>query len=91
MKENNLFAPANATHPIQDSLGQIIMGVGLTKLEHASIILAGHIYAASKGDILPETIASESIEVAIQVLEQCEEKIKEEQQKQKTNKIINLK
>lgn len=88
---NNLFAPANATHPIQDNLGQIIMAVGLSKLEYASILLAGNIYAATKGEVLPETIASESIEVAIQVLEQCEEKTKELEQEQKQSKILNLK
>ena len=88
---NNLFAPAHATHPIQDNLGQIIMAVGLSKLEYASILMAGHIYAATKGEILPETIANESIEVAVQVLEQCEEKVKELEQEQKQSKIINLK
>ena len=87
----NLFAPANAPHPIQDNLGQIIMAVGLSKLEYASILLAGNIYAATKGEILPETIANESIEVAIQVLEQCEEKTKELEQEQKQSKILNLK
>jgi NifU-like protein involved in Fe-S cluster formation len=88
---NNLFAPANATHPIQDNLGQIIMAVGFSKLEYASILLAGHIYTTSKGEILPETIANESIEVAIQILEQCEEKVKELEQEQKQSKILNLK
>jgi NifU-like protein involved in Fe-S cluster formation len=88
---NNLFAPANATHPIQDNLGQIIMAVGFSKLEYASILLAGHIYTTSKGEILPETIANESIEVAIQILEQCEEKTKELEQEQKQSKILNLK
>lgn len=90
-QNNNLHAPANPTHPVQDNLGQIIMAVGLSKLEYATILLAGHIYTTSKGDILPETIANESIEVAIQVLTQCEEKIKELEQEQKQSKIINLK
>ena len=79
MKKTNLFAPANATHPIQDNLGQIIMAAGLTKLEYASILIAGHIYNTSKGDILPETIAEESITLATEILDQCEQKFEQSQ------------
>ena len=39
----------------------------------ASVLIAGHIYQTTNGNILPETMAQESIELAKAILDQCEE------------------
>jgi len=77
-KIKNYHLTALPTYPIQDKLGQLLMQVGFSKLEMASVLISGHIYQASKGEILPETIAQESIEVAKAILDQCEESFTED-------------
>ena len=72
-KIKNYHLTALPTYPIQDNLGQVLMQVGFSKLEMASVLISGHIYQTSAGNILPETIAQESIELAKTILDQCEE------------------
>ena len=72
-KIKNYHLTALPTYPIQDNLGQVLMQVGFSKIEMASVLIAGHIYQTSKGEVLPETIAQESIELAKAILDQCED------------------
>lgn len=72
-KIKNYHLTALPTYPVQDNLGQVLMQVGFSKLEMASVLISGHIYQTSSGNILPETIAQESIELAKAILDQCEE------------------
>jgi hypothetical protein len=72
-KIKNYHLTALPTYPIQDNLGQVLMQVGFSKIEMASVLIAGHIYQTSKGEVLPETIAQESIDLAKAILDQCEE------------------
>lgn len=72
-KIKNYHLTALPTYPIQDNLGQVLMQVGFSKLEMASVLISGHIYQTSAGNILPETMAQESIELAKAILDQCEE------------------
>jgi NifU-like protein involved in Fe-S cluster formation len=77
-KIKNYHLTALPTYPIQDNLGQVLMQVGFSKIEMASVLIAGHIYQTSKGEVLPETIAQESIELAKAILDQCEEMLVED-------------
>ena len=77
-KIKNYHLTALPTYPIQDNLGQVLMQVGFSKLEMASVLISGHIYHTSNGNILPETIAQESIELAKSILDQCEEAFTED-------------
>jgi hypothetical protein len=72
-KIKNYHLTALPTYPVQDKLGQLLMQVGFSKLEMASVLISGHIYQTSNGNILPETIAEESIALAKAILDQCEE------------------
>jgi type IV secretory pathway TrbF-like protein len=72
-KIKNYHLTALPTYPIQDNLGQVLMQVGFSKLEMAAILISGHIYQSANGNLLPETVASESIELAKSILDQCEE------------------
>lgn len=72
-KIKNYHLTALPTYPIQDNLGQVLMQVGFSKIEMSSVLIAGHIYQTSNGNILPETMAQESIELAKAILDQCEE------------------
>jgi len=72
-KIKNYHLTALPTYPIQDNLGQVLMQVGFSKIEMASVLIAGHIYHTSNGNILPETIADESIALAKCILDQCED------------------
>lgn len=69
----NLHATAYPTHPLQGNLGELIVQFGLSKLEYlAAIVSVGYINTNS--NMLPETIAEASIELAESILIQCEEK-----------------
>ena len=71
----NLHATAFPTHPVQDNLGQLIVQFGLSKLEYlAAIVSVGYINTNS--NMLPETIAEASIELAEAILNLSEEKAK---------------
>jgi len=72
-KIKNYHLTALPTYPVQDKLGQLLMQVGFSKLEMAAILISGHIYQSANGNLLPETVASESIELAKSILDQCEE------------------
>lgn len=77
-KIKNYHLTALPTYPVQDKLGQLLMQVGFSKLEMASILISGHIYQTANGNLLPETIAQESIELAKLILDQCEESFTED-------------
>ena len=74
-QNTNLHATAFPTHPIQDNLGQLIIQFGLSKLEYlAAIVSVGFINTNS--NMLPETIAEASLELAEAILNLSEEKAK---------------
>jgi hypothetical protein len=88
-KLNKLHSPAFPTFPVQDNLGQLIFSSGLTKLEYmATLIASGMKY---KEDILPETVAEYSIEIATAIIEATELEVEKaiEENKEKS-KIIKL-
>lgn len=66
---NQLFAPAFPTTPVQDKFGQVHVNFGMSKIEYATIIIAGQLAALNSEKYLPETIAEEAYNVAISVLE----------------------
>jgi ribosomal protein L16/L10AE len=74
-QNTNLHATAFPTHPVQDNLGQLIIQFGLSKLEYlAAIVSVGYINTNS--NMLPETIAEASLELAEAILNLSEEKAK---------------
>ncbi len=74
-QNTNLHATAFPTHPVQDNLGQLIIQFGLSKLEYlAAIVSVGFINTNS--NMLPETIAEASLELAEAILNLSEEKAK---------------
>lgn len=76
-QNTNLHATAFPTHPVQDNLGQIIIQFGLTKIEYlAAIVSVGYINTNS--NMLPETIAEASLELAEAILTLSEEKAKQD-------------
>lgn len=84
----NLHATAFPTHPVQDNLGQLIVQFGLSKLEYlAAIVSVGYINTNS--NMLPETIAEASIELAEAILNLSEEKAKSDLTKKTSTLKIN--
>jgi hypothetical protein len=76
MQELNKHQPASPTFPVQDKLGQLNMATGLTKLEWmAATISAGWWHHAG---LLPETIADEAIQVAIEILKRTEQALEDD-------------
>lgn len=69
---NNIFTPANATFPVQDNFGQVIVAHGLNKLEIATILIASSMAGATLGNIEPETIATEAAKIAISCFEETD-------------------
>lgn len=72
----NHFSPANPSHPMQDKFGQIIAHFGLSKIELATIMVAQGLSVELSGKVLPETIADESFQIAVAVLDKCDEELK---------------
>ena len=82
----NLHATAFPTHPLQGKLGELIVQFGLSKLEYlAAIVSVGYINTNS--NMLPETIAQASIELAEAILKESEEKAVEDLTKKNTPTI----
>lgn len=76
MQELNKHQPASPTFPVQDKLGQLNMATGLTKLEWmAATISAGWWHHAG---LLPETIAGEAIQVALEILKRTEQALEDD-------------
>jgi hypothetical protein len=74
-QNTNLHATAFPTHPVQDNLGQLIIQFGLSKLEYlAAIVSVG--FVNTNSNMLPETIAEASLELAEAILNLSEEKAK---------------
>jgi len=72
-QHENLFLTAFPTMPIQDSLGQIVMQAGMSKLEFAAKKIAAQIYTTPAGpSVEPESIAQEAVILARCVLVECE-------------------
>jgi hypothetical protein len=84
----NLHETAFPTFPMQTNLGQTIVQFGFTKVELATIIIASQM----DKNLLPETIAQASYEIASEILKHCDNEIKKdtEQPTQKTTPIIKL-
>jgi hypothetical protein len=90
-QNQNLFSTAFPTHPIQDKLGQLLIQFGFTKLEIATLIVSGAVYNQSKGEMLPETIAQESVEIAKAILFEVDNYLESTKDNQKnTTPIIKL-
>lgn len=66
---NSFFAPAFPTTPVQDKFGQVHVNFGMSKIEYATIIIAGQLAAAHSEKFLPETIAEEAYNVALLLCE----------------------
>jgi hypothetical protein len=66
---NQLFTPAFPTTPVQDKFGQVHVNFGMSKIEYATIIIAGQLAALNSEKYLPETIAEEAYNVALNVYE----------------------
>lgn len=75
----NLFSPQYPTFPATDKFGQTIMYMGCSKIEMATIIIASGIVSnptAYNGQLLPETIAEESYNIALAIFEKIDEEYK---------------
>jgi len=66
---NQLFTPAFPTTPVQDKFGQVHVNFGMSKIEYATIIIAGQLAASNSEKYLPETIAEEAYSVALNDLD----------------------
>jgi len=92
MDKKTLFLqPAMPTFPIQGELGNIQIAFGFSKLEYASIMIAGNIAATATAEILPETIAQSAIEIAEHVLIECNDKANELIPQKTQSNVITLK
>ena len=80
MKNQHLYAPAFPTHPFQDQLGQLQIYSGITALEYGSFQIAAGLFAQNS-QLLPETIAELSIELAETIINSVKEKAEEDLKK----------
>ena len=72
--EHYHFVPAGATYPVQDKFNQVTMFTGMSKLEHVSAIICSGIVQKGLADNLEyEVIAGAAVELAAEVLKQCNE------------------
>jgi hypothetical protein len=74
--KNDFLAAAFPTHPVQDKFGSLMIQFGLNKLELSTLIVAAGISARAAGDVFPETIAGESLQIALACLEACDDEVK---------------
>lgn len=66
------FVPSSPTFPVQDKFNQVTMFTGLSKLEYVSaIICAGIVQKGLTDNLENEVIASAAVEIAVEVLKQC--------------------
>jgi hypothetical protein len=86
MDSNQNNFPAFPTFPMPNNLGQMVSFAGLTKVEYMAAHLASGWWQHS--NTLPEVIASEAIQIAREILKQCNES--PEEKKEKQSKIIQL-
>jgi len=73
---NQNFSAAFPTFPIQNQFGNTIIQFGLNKVEYLTAIIAAQLVSNDK--LLPETIAEYSYNIAVAVLEVCEDELKKE-------------
>ncbi len=74
--KNDFLAAAFPTHPVQDKFGSLLVQFGLNKLELSTLIVAAGISARAAGEVFPETIAGESLQIALACLEACDDEVK---------------
>jgi hypothetical protein len=86
--KNSVHQPALPTFPIQDNLGQVIVNFGLSRLEYAAIHISG--VMAANGDLHPETIAQQSVEIAKQIFKECAQEFDQDNDEKQTAKILKL-
>lgn len=89
---NKLFQAAMPTHPVQNQLGQVVVSFGLSTIEYAAIHIAGHLQAADM-NLLPETVAQVSVDLAEQIIIECQNRANRaeiEQEEKKKPTIISL-
>jgi len=84
MENNQNNFPAFPTFPMPNSLGQMVSFAGLTKVEFMATHLASGWWQHS--NTLPEVIASEAIQIAKEILKQCNE----QEEEKKPTKILHL-
>lgn len=61
---------------MQDKFGGVIAHFGLSKIETATILIAQGLAVELSGKVLPETIADEAFQIAMSVLDKCDEELK---------------
>lgn len=96
MELNNLEQPAEIkkeyysaampTFPVQDHLGQTLVNFGMNKLEFAAIHLAAGWW--NSPELRRDTIASEAVNMAAEILKECDVRMSEITKTQ--SKIIDL-
>ena len=73
---NNHHAPANATFPVQDNFGSVIMAPGLSKLELISAhILAPLINNPENKNLEPEIVVEYAVDIAEMLLNEVEKRL----------------
>jgi hypothetical protein len=77
MNNKTHHTPAYPTFPISDKLGQVIMHFGASKLEMGAFMIAAGI-AHHIDNLLPETVADMSIEIARAIIDKCDEQLNNE-------------
>jgi hypothetical protein len=76
---NKTFLSAAApTYPVQDQFGTPLIQFGFNKIELAALMIAQGIATSHGGKLFPETIADEAFNIAVSVLEKCDEELKKE-------------
>jgi len=61
---------------MQDKFGGIIAHFGLSKIEYATMLIAQGLSVELSGKVLPETIADEAFQIAMSVLDKCDDELK---------------
>lgn len=80
MKNQHLYAPAFPTHPFQDQLGQVHINSGISAIEYGAFHIAAGLFSQNS-QLLPETIAELSIELAETIINSVKEKVEEDLKK----------
>lgn len=88
MKQQTHHTPAFPTYPVQDKLGQILVNFGSSKLEIGAFIIAAGI-GRHIDNLLPETVADLSIEIARSIIDKCEDALQEDTKPQTPQILTN--
>ena len=64
------YSAALPTFPVQDNFGQTLINFGMSKIEYAAIILAAGWWA--QPELRRDTIANEAVNMAAEILKECD-------------------